>query len=137
MLASNGLLMSSGKFKIDGAYLPVTDVLVVDSNGRKVQEYVFERGLLINYLADGSVKDSLHSPLKEAEQNFVEYYTSRVIKKQWNSRKDTGRNGIVFYPFSNNEPRLSFMYQQTGFYGCCHQQRGTPFARDRYTIDRE
>lgn len=108
---ANGRPMSSGVFEIRNGYTPLTNILILDSNGRKVQEYLAGEGSLINYLPSGKVQDILQSPIGDTAQRYTEFYTDGTIKTSWFARKDTGKNGIYFYPPNYNKP-ISYMYQQ-------------------------
>jgi antitoxin component YwqK of YwqJK toxin-antitoxin module len=108
---ANGRPMSSGVFEIKNGYTPLTNIVILDSTGKKVQEYLADEGSLINYIPSGKVEDILQAPMGDTAQRYTEYYTNGTIKTSWFAKKDSGKNGIYFFPPNYSKP-ISYMYQQ-------------------------
>jgi|GEM_PF-5760864 len=110
---ANGAPMASGRFAMKYAYTPLTDIVILDADGNKVQVYEWRSGRLIDYLPGNIVKSILSAPLQDTAASFLEYYTNGTLKTRRHYIKDTGTNGIVFYPPQLHDRKIAYMYQQS------------------------
>ncbi|WP_460552975.1 toxin-antitoxin system YwqK family antitoxin [Ferruginibacter profundus] len=112
---ANGQPMCDVVLTLSTGYVPQSDVIILDATGKKVQVYLAKKGWLINYMPSGKIKDILRSSIKDTTQRYTEYYTNGSIKTKSFARKDSGKNGIYFFPPNFQGKPIAYMYQRESY----------------------
>ncbi|MGG9962704.1 toxin-antitoxin system YwqK family antitoxin [Ferruginibacter sp. SUN106] len=112
---ANGQPMCDLVIALTTGYVPQSNVVILDSTGKKVQEYIARKGWLINYMPSGKIKDILRAAIKDTAQRYTEYYTNGRIKTKSFARKDSGKNSIYFFLPNFRGTPIAYMYQQESY----------------------
>ncbi|HMD01128.1 MAG TPA: hypothetical protein VKH37_13290, partial [Ferruginibacter sp.] len=112
----------------------VSDIVIFDSMGKKLQEYDFSEGKLTTYFPTGKIKSLLIAPVGDTGLTYVEYYTNRKIKTRCVRHKESGSNGFTFnQPFWNNPVAEMRFEIGTGWLYQTFYPNGKLYMNEEYT----